>query len=145
MAQKFVSVNYDMNSYLPEDSPSTVALDVMEDEFDGGIPNARVLIYNVTVPEALSYKEKLGEIDGVTDVTWLDDAVTEKQVQILKKGRVKKTKVFSYVLLFIDITVVIFHKKVYNAPYPIRMILRNPMQQLQPFSVCYDIYKDCVQ
>lgn len=31
------------------------------------------------------YKEKLGEIDGVTDVTWLDDAVTEKQVQILKK------------------------------------------------------------
>ena len=46
MAQKFVSVNYDMNSYLPEDSPSTVALDVMEDEFDGGIPNARVLIYN---------------------------------------------------------------------------------------------------
>ena len=39
----------------------------------------RVLIYNVTVPEALSYKEKLGEIDGVTDVTWLDDAVTEKQ------------------------------------------------------------------
>lgn len=85
MAQKFVSVNYDMNSYLPEDSPSTVALDVMEDEFDGGIPNARVLIYNVTVPEALFYKEKLGEIDGVTDVTWLDDAVTEKQVQILKK------------------------------------------------------------
>ena len=62
-----------------------------------------------------------------------------------KKGRVKKTKVFSYVLLFIDTTVVIFHKKVYNAPYPIRMILRNPMQQLQPFSVCCDIYKDCVQ
>ena len=57
----------------------------------------------------------------------------------------EKTKVFSYVLLFIDTTVVIFHKKVYNAPYPIRMILRNSMQQLQPFSVCCDIYKDCVQ
>ena len=26
-----------------------------------------------------SYKEKLGEIDGVTDVTWLDDAVDVKQ------------------------------------------------------------------
>ena len=94
MAQKFVSVNYDMNSYLPEDSPSTVALDVMEDEFDGGIPNARVLIYNVTVPEALSYKEKLGEIDGVTDVTWLDDAVTEKQVQILKKTSSNRNSFF---------------------------------------------------
>lgn len=79
MAKKFVSVNYDMNAYLPEDSPSTVALDVMEDEFDGGIPNARVLVYDVTVPEALSYKEKLAEIDGVTDVTWLDDAVDVKQ------------------------------------------------------------------
>jgi Predicted exporters of the RND superfamily len=96
MAQKFVSVNYDMNSYLPEDSPSTVALDVMEDEFDGGIPNARVLIYNVTVPEALSYKEKLGEIDGVTDVTWLDDAVTEKQVQILKKTSSIRNSFFNH-------------------------------------------------
>ncbi len=86
MAQKFVSVNYDMISYLPEDSPSTVALDVMEDEFDGGIPNARVLIYNVTVPEALSYKEKLGEIDGVTDVTWLDDAVTAKIGELAANG-----------------------------------------------------------
>ena len=76
-----------------------------------------------------------------------DNAVAEATFKIIKTefGRVKKTKVFSYVLLFIDITVVIFHKKVYNAPYPIRMILRNPMQQLQPFSVCYDIYKDCVQ
>ena len=36
-----IPVNYDMADYLPEDSPSTVALDVMEDEFDGGIPNAR--------------------------------------------------------------------------------------------------------
>ena len=67
-------------------APSTVALDVMEDEFDGGIPNARVLIYNVTVPEALSYKEKLGEIDGVTDVTWLDDTVTAKIGELAANG-----------------------------------------------------------
>jgi len=53
MAQKFVSVNYDMNSYLPE---------------------------------ALSYKEKLGEIDGVTDVTWLDDAVTAKIGELAANG-----------------------------------------------------------
>ena len=94
MAQKFVSVNYDMNSYLPEDSPSTVALDVMEDEFDGGIPNARVLIYNVTVPEALSYKEKLGEIDGVTDVTWLDDAVTAKIGELAANGDQEATALY---------------------------------------------------
>lgn len=53
MAQKFVSVNYDMISYLPE---------------------------------ALSYKEKLGEIDGVTDVTWLDDTVTAKIGELAANG-----------------------------------------------------------
>ncbi len=71
----FVEVNYDMNDYLPEDSASTVALDVMETEFDGGIPNARVMINDVTIPEALEYKEKLKQVDGVQEVTWLDDAL----------------------------------------------------------------------
>ena len=42
-------------------------------------------------------------------------------------------------------TVVIVHKKVYNSPFPIRKLLWNPMRQLQLFSVCCDIYKDCVQ
>jgi len=65
-----------MNDYLPEDSPSTIALNVMEDEFEGGIPNARVMISNVSVPEALTYKQKLLQIDGVTDVIWLDDAAS---------------------------------------------------------------------
>ena len=65
-----------MNDYLPEDSASTVALDLMEEEFDGGIPNARVMVENVTIPEALQYKADIEAIDGVTDVTWLDDVVS---------------------------------------------------------------------
>ena len=69
-----VGVNYDMSDYLPKDSPSTVSLDVMKEEFDGEIPNARVMVKDVTVPEALAYKEKLETIDGVLEVTWLDDA-----------------------------------------------------------------------
>ncbi len=71
---QFVAVDYDMNDYLPEDSASTVALDLMDEEFDGGVPNARVMVENVTIPEALEYKEKIAAVDGVTDVTWLDDA-----------------------------------------------------------------------
>lgn len=73
--QGFVAVNYNMNDYLPEDSPSTVALEQMEEAFDGGIPNARVMVRNVTIPEALAYKARLSQVDGVTDVLWLDDAV----------------------------------------------------------------------
>lgn len=77
--QKFVSVNYDMNSYLPEDSKSTIALNIMEEEFEGGIPNARVMVRDVSVGEALDYKEKLESVDGVLEVTWLDDAIDIKQ------------------------------------------------------------------
>lgn len=74
--QSMVGVNYDMTAYLPEDSHSTVSLELMENEFEGGIPNARVMIRDVTIPEALEYKEKLLACDGVTDVMWLDDAAS---------------------------------------------------------------------
>lgn len=73
---KLVAVNYDITEYLPESSPSTVALDVMQEEFEGGIPNGRVMIRDVTIPEALEYKEKLEAVEGVESVTWLDDAVS---------------------------------------------------------------------
>ncbi|HAU88063.1 MAG TPA: hypothetical protein DCW90_22085, partial [Lachnospiraceae bacterium] len=72
--KNLVSVNYDINDYLPKGSPSTVALDRLETEYEGGIPNARIMLRSVTIPEALSYKQKLLAIDGVKDVTWLDTA-----------------------------------------------------------------------
>lgn len=72
---RLVSVNYDINAYLPSDSPSTVSIDVMNEEFDGGIPNVRVMIQDVSIAEALGYKQKISEVEGVTDVTWLDDSI----------------------------------------------------------------------
>lgn len=71
--QGLVGVNYDMNDYLPENTKSTVALHVMQESFDGGIPNARVMINNITVPQALEYKDRIEAVAGVTDITWLDD------------------------------------------------------------------------
>src|SRR5699024_7963298 len=73
--QFFVSVNYDMKDYLPEDSPSTEAIDIMEDEFSSSVPNANVMMKDMTVQEALQFKKELEDIDGVSDVTWLDDAI----------------------------------------------------------------------
>ena len=68
-----VSVNYDINDYLPPDAPSTTAIHVMEDAFSGGIPNVRAMARDVTVPEALALKRQIARVDGVTSVTWLDD------------------------------------------------------------------------
>ncbi len=70
-----VAVNYDMMEYLPEASPSTVALHVLEEEYQLSIPNCRVMVDGVTIPQALAFKKQLEQIDGVESVTWLDDSV----------------------------------------------------------------------
>lgn len=68
-----VQVNYDLMDYLPDETPSTIALDVMGQEYDKGPANARVVVENVTIPEALAYKAKIAQVDGVKEVLWLDD------------------------------------------------------------------------
>ena len=76
VARGLVSVNYDISDYLPKEAKSTVALETMRDEFGGSIPNARVMVRDVTIPEALKYKEKIEAVEGVAEVTWLDDAAS---------------------------------------------------------------------
>lgn len=79
LCKPLVAVNYDMNDYLPAETASTMALETMEEAYSGGIPNARVMVKNVTIPEALHYKEQIAAVNGVTAVTWLDDAVNVYQ------------------------------------------------------------------
>jgi len=77
-AQFFVKVNYNMVDYLPDDAQSTQAMDIMEKEFTGDVPDTRVMVTGVTIQEALEFKEKLEAIDVVSDVMWLDDMVDLK-------------------------------------------------------------------
>ena len=70
-----VTTNYDVLDYLPQDAPSTRAIRLMAAEFEAAIPNARVMLRDVSVTEALGYKQQLKAIDGVSDVLWLDDVV----------------------------------------------------------------------
>lgn len=70
-----VSVNYDMVDYLPQDAQSTVAISIMKEEFGSDIPNARLMLKNVTIQETIKYKEKIAAIPGVKAVSWLDDVI----------------------------------------------------------------------
>ena len=72
---RIVSVNYDINNYLPDGTASTISLEVMQKEFSDGIPNARIMVSDVTIPQVLELKGKISAIEGVTAVTWLDDAI----------------------------------------------------------------------
>ncbi len=70
----FVPVNYNLASYLPEESESTIALAVMADEFEN-VTSARVMIDDATIEGALAVKEQIEAAPGVTSVMWLDDVV----------------------------------------------------------------------
>ena len=85
-----VYVDYDLLNYLPKDSPSTRALDFMAEEFEGNVPNARVMIRNVDQKEAKEYKQKLEQIDGVLSVQWVDSMLPlNMPLEVLPDSMVK--------------------------------------------------------
>jgi predicted RND superfamily exporter protein len=85
-----VGTNYKLADYLPEDAKSTIALEIMEEEFDSGIPNATVMISNIGIDNAFEYKNKLENIEGITEVTWLDDIVDlKKPIEVEDKSLVE--------------------------------------------------------
>ena len=66
-----VKVNYDTINYFPKEYNSTQSLRVMREEF-GDMPNARVVLHDVSRREIKEYRKKIEAVDGVIDVTWLD-------------------------------------------------------------------------
>ncbi len=71
----FVRTNYDMVDYLPDDAQSTTAVRIMSEEFTSAMPNANVMVNDVTIAQALDIKRTMEAMDGVEDVIWLDIAV----------------------------------------------------------------------
>ena len=85
-----VQINYNMADYLPEDAQSTKALQIMEEEFGGSVPNIRIMVPVSSVPQALAFKQQLKAMDGISEVLWLDSAVDLKQpLQMLDSGTVE--------------------------------------------------------
>src|SRR5699024_6405029 len=78
VVQFVVPVQHDMVEYMPENNPSIEATEVMDEEFSGKMTNARVMMKDISIPDALGFKDKLDAVDGVSEVTWLDDAIDMK-------------------------------------------------------------------
>ena len=74
----FVGVNYNLVDYLPQNAQSTQAIDLMGAEFSLSMPNANVMVANVSIVEALEYKRLISEVEGVSGVMWLDDVADLK-------------------------------------------------------------------
>lgn len=101
-------VNYKMVDYLPQDANSTRAIEVLSKEFEGGLPNLSVMISDLSVQEALDYKEQLKQINGVTSVLWLDDIlgkdlVTKQPIEFLDQGTVEAYYKDGYALFTLEI------------------------------------------
>lgn len=74
-----VPVNYKITDYLPQNARSTIAIRINDREFNSPVPNARVMISNVTLMQAMEYKKKISSIEGVHEVIWLDSVINLKE------------------------------------------------------------------
>lgn len=71
----FVTTNYDMVKYLPPEAQSTRAVAIMDEDFSQAMPNANVLVNDVSIAQAQLIKDQIAAVDGVELVLWLDDMV----------------------------------------------------------------------
>jgi len=100
-----VNINYKITDYLPQNAQSTVAISINDSEFSQSVPNARVMINNVTLTQAMEYKSKIEAIDGVFEVIWLDSLIDLKEpIEMADKGIVEEyyrddTALFSVTIL----------------------------------------------
>jgi predicted RND superfamily exporter protein len=99
-----VKINYNIIEYLPASSQSTEAIRLMDGEFNEAVPNADVMVRDVTLTQALEYKARIEAVEGVSSVTWLDDVIDLKQpLEIADRDIVKtyyrdNTALFSVVV-----------------------------------------------
>ncbi len=66
-----VKINYDTTKYLPGNSKTLQSLKVMEEEF-GLNGQASIMIEDITISDALFYRQRLSNTDGVLEVIWID-------------------------------------------------------------------------
>lgn len=67
-----VDVSFSMQDYMPDDSEAMQNVSEMNEEFEEPIPNLRIALEDVSIPQVMQYKEKLSDLETVKLVMWLD-------------------------------------------------------------------------
>ena len=65
-------INYDILTYLPKDLESVKGQEILNEVFNSSA-TGMIIIENMEAQDVVKVKEKLSEIDGVKDITWVDD------------------------------------------------------------------------
>ncbi|MFM1524373.1 MULTISPECIES: efflux RND transporter permease subunit [Helcococcus] len=82
-----VKINFSLSKYLPEDSDSVISISKMADEYVEPIPNLRIMLKNVSVQDAIAYKNKLSTLPEVKLILWLDKFEnTSKPIELMDKN-----------------------------------------------------------
>lgn len=89
-------INYRLIDYLPKDANSTQSIKLLEESFEGGLPNLTVMVKDLSLQEAILYKEKLEAIEGVSSVLWLDDVVGQELLKTTPLDFLDKKTVEGY-------------------------------------------------
>ncbi|WP_255259651.1 hypothetical protein [Lentibacillus sp. CBA3610] len=70
-----VPVQHDMVDYLPDDTPSIEATEIMDEEFGGEMVNTRGYDEEHQCPEALAFKDELERLTGFLKSRGSNDAI----------------------------------------------------------------------
>ncbi len=65
-------VNFNMSTYLPQDSETIKGLDKLESDF-GSASYARIMLKGLDINNAAAYKKQFAAVEGVNYTMWLDD------------------------------------------------------------------------
>ncbi len=76
-----VETNYDLTTYLPQDSETRNGIETLENEF-GTHSLIEVQINDITIDEVMAIKLFINDIDHVEQIVWLDDYVDLSVVPI---------------------------------------------------------------
>lgn len=74
-----VPVNYDLSTYLPENTESTRALKEVKDLFGDALPNLDIILEDCDLADVLTAKKLIAADPDVVSVQWLDDVADVTQ------------------------------------------------------------------